>query len=112
LDISEGIGPTKTLGALDCVLSSICHDAAAKRISVFVLNRHLTETMDLTIELRGVAGSLHFDGGRALAGFDLAAVNSTTDEIRPSPHPAAVADAELRTRLAPASWNVFLLGYG
>jgi len=104
---------SKTLGELDYVLSSICHDAAAKRISIFALNRHLTEPIDLAVELRGAAGSLRFENGEVLAGFGLESVNSAAGEaIHPSPQrEATVTDGALRTRLPPASWNVFTLSY-
>jgi alpha-N-arabinofuranosidase len=103
---------SKTLGELDFVLSSVCHDAAARRISVFVLNRHLTEAADLTVELRGLLGALRLDRGSVLAGFDLDAVNSAAGEtIHPSPQQATVADGALKSHLPPASWSAFMLAY-
>jgi alpha-L-arabinofuranosidase len=104
---------SKTLGELSYLLSSMCHDAAARRVCVFALNRHLTEEMDLTVDLRGLPGRLRLTDGRTLAGFDLDAANSAGQEaVRPSAHPAArVERAELRALLQPASWNVFVLDY-
>jgi alpha-N-arabinofuranosidase len=104
---------SKTLGDLDYVLSSVCHDATTKRICVFVLSRQLTEAIDLTVDLRGVDGALHMESDRLLAGFDLKAVNSAEREaVRRSRNPSGTVDGcTLTVNLPPASWSVFVLRY-
>ena len=102
-----------TLGELTYLLSSVTHDAASRRISVFALNRHLAEEMDFRLDLRGAPGNLVLGRSRVLAGFDLAATNSAEDgAIRPAPNPnAKVEGSTLSARLPPASWNVFEMSY-
>jgi len=104
---------SKTLGELPYLFASTTHDAASRRIVVFALNRHLGEGMDLRVELRGVPGRLALEDSRDLAGFDLAATNSAGAEtVRPATHDGAMIDGTTITaRLAPASWNVFVLSY-
>jgi alpha-N-arabinofuranosidase len=102
-----------TLGDLNYLLSSVTHDAAAKRICVFALNRHLSEEMRFSLELRGLPGDLELLESRVLAGFDLAATNSAGEQtVRPAAGaPASIEGTSLQARLAPASWNVFVLSY-
>jgi alpha-N-arabinofuranosidase len=92
---------------------SLTHDPEAKRISVFALNRHLSEEMELSTELRGGLGALTLIHATVLAGFDLSATNSADRElVRPTANAVGrVAGHTLCATLRPASWNVFVLTY-
>jgi alpha-N-arabinofuranosidase len=81
-------------------------------VTLFALNRHLTEPMTLTVTLNGFAASSVI-AARTLHHTDLNAANTrdAPDTVRP----AALAGASitgniLRTELPPASWNVLRLG--
>jgi len=104
---------SKSLGDLTYLLASTTHDRDKKRICVFALNRHLSEEMELSLELRGRSEHLTLTESRVLAGFNLAATNSAEAEtVRPSTHETARVDGlTLRARLQPGSWNVFVLSY-
>ena len=104
---------TRTLGEVDYLLSSTTLDVDAKRICVFALNRHMSEPMDLSVELRGLPAALQMVETRTLAGHALDAVNSAAGEpVHPLPHEGAAVDGgRLSATLQPASWNVFVLSY-
>src|SRR5262249_12849544 len=101
---------SKTLGDLNYLLSSTTYDAAHKRIAVFALNRHLTEAMDFSLELRGLDGFSLVEA-RTLGGFDFSATNSaTTEMVRPMRLVGArVEGSGIAAQLQPASWNAFVL---
>ena len=104
---------SKSLGELTYLLSSTTHDRDKKRICMFALNRHLSEEMEFSLELRGRPEQFTLAESRVLGGFALAATNSAEAEtVRPSAHGAARVDGStLRARLEPRSWNVFVLSY-
>lgn len=105
--------PSKTLGDVTCLLSSTTYDRDSKRIAVFALNRHLSEAMEFSLDLRGLPDGLELVETRVLAGYPLDATNSAAREtVRPSEHGNVALDGpSLRAILAPASWNVFVLSH-
>ena len=105
---------SKSLGDLNYLLSSTTYDAETKRLAVFVLNRHLEDAMDFTLELRGLPATLEVVETRVLAGYALDATNSAaTEPVRPTTHPSVTVDGStISATLQPASWNVIVLEHG
>ena len=81
-------------------------------LTVFALNRHLTEPMPLTVTLNGFgAGSIR--AARTLHHPDLNAANTrdAPDTVRPLPlEGVTLAGDTIRATLPPASWNVIRAG--
>ncbi len=85
---------------------------ASGGVALFALNRHLTETMPLTVAMAGFAPRT-VRAARTLHHPDLRAANTrdSPDTVRPiALDGAAVAGDALRITLPPASWNVIRLG--
>jgi alpha-N-arabinofuranosidase len=81
-------------------------------VTLFALNRHLTEPMTLTVTLNGFAASSVI-AARTLHHPNLNATNTrdAPDTVRPEAlQGASVTGDILRTELPPASWNVLRLG--
>jgi alpha-N-arabinofuranosidase len=91
------------------LMSCVTEDAARGECAVFVLNRHPTEAMDLTVELRGLGAQRQLVTALQLHHPDLKACNTREAPDRLSPQPLAGVrlDGEcLHLRLQPCSWNV------
>jgi alpha-N-arabinofuranosidase len=95
------------------LVASATHDATSGRTAVFALNRDLREEQELTVELRGFdGGGFVLDHAIELHHPDLQACNTqdAPDTVSPRAHTAVgVERGELRARLRPGSWNVFVL---
>jgi alpha-L-arabinofuranosidase len=81
-------------------------------VTLFALNRHLTEPMPLTVDMTGFPGKT-IRAARTLHHPDLNAANTrdAPDTVRPAPLSAVtIAGDTLRTTLPPASWSVIRLG--
>ena len=86
-------------------------DAEATGLTLFALNRALTEPLELAVDLRSF-GPLKVSDWSVLREDDLSAINTATEPNRVCPKPAqgAVVDrGHLRATLQPASWNVIRL---
>lgn len=87
------------------------HDTAAGTVTVFALNRHLTDTAELDMALTGFGGArliMH----KVMEGHDLSATNGpdTPDAIAPvDGSGVGVEDGALKGRLAPLSYHVIKL---
>ena len=79
--------------------------------TVFALNRHLTEEMELRVELRGLGKERRLEQALSLHHLNVKAVNT-----REAPHTVVpvvnkdvrVEGEELVARLQPGSWNVLV----
>ena len=94
------------------LVASATHDEAAGRIAVFALNRHLTEEMELRVDLRGMERGHRLVETVELHHDDMNASNTqlSPDTVRPRPHERAQVEQDgLLARLKPGSWNVFVL---
>jgi alpha-N-arabinofuranosidase len=81
-------------------------------LTVFALNRHLTERMPLTVTLKGF-GALSIKAARTLHHPDLNATNTrdAPDTVRPAAlDGVSLAGEVLTAELPPASWNLLRLG--
>jgi len=87
-------------------------DDVSGGVTIFALNRHLTEPLQLKVDLDGL-GLKSVRAARQLCDQSLAAKNTATDpeRIRPGLLSGATLSAHvLRATLAPASWNMIRLG--
>jgi alpha-N-arabinofuranosidase len=91
--------------------SSVVHDPESGGLTLFALNRHLSETMTLDVTARGF-GRLAVAEAHQLCDGDLKAANSrkAPERIKPATLDAVEVKGEhVRATLAPASWNVVRL---
>lgn len=87
------------------------YNEAEDTLTIFAVNRHLEESLELDCDIRG------FEGYRLIEHLvleheDLKAVN-TADREDVKPHAAGSAtcdDGYVKARLVKASWNVIRLG--
>ena len=87
------------------------HDADAKSLTLFALNRHLHEELPLDVKAEGFTG-LAIDQALTLHDTDLKAVNTkdNPDRIRPTALKGVTANAgRIRASLPAASWTVIRL---
>jgi alpha-L-arabinofuranosidase len=95
---------------LDFLLASVLHDPSTGQSTVFAVNRHTSDEMQLNVELRGL-GNRRLVAATQLHHSDLKAANtrSAPHTIEPVTHPAAnVGGERLQATLQPLSWNVFV----
>ena len=101
----------KKHGECAYLCASVVDDTETGTTTVFILNRHLSEAMDLSITLRGLGEERVLVEALQLHGTDLQAVNSEAepDKVAPTPLNGLVMQGEqLRVQLQPASWNVIV----
>jgi len=106
---------TARFGAVPVLDAVATHDATSGDVTVFVVNRHLTESADLAVSLAGFRAGLRVAESWTLADDDLYAVNTATDPDRVVPRPAKdadVSDGVLRASLPPVSWTAVRLAAG
>jgi alpha-N-arabinofuranosidase len=91
---------------------SAVHDDATGSLTVFALNRHLTEPMPLEIDLTAF-GDVAVRAARVLHNPDLEAVNTrdAPDTVRPvALTEIATSQSVFQAALPPASWSMIRLG--
>jgi alpha-N-arabinofuranosidase len=87
------------------------YDDERGELAIFVVNRHPSEQVSLSVDLRAFPGA-RLDTATVLADDDWRAANTQEepDRVAPRPHPAAeVTEARLRVVMPPVSWNVLRL---
>jgi alpha-N-arabinofuranosidase len=90
---------------------SAVHNHESGHVTLFVLNRHLEESLTMNAEVRGFDG-LSVVNAHQLRHDDLKAVNTkdSPEEVKPSSLDGIEVDgSRIRVRLAPASWSVIRL---
>jgi alpha-N-arabinofuranosidase len=98
-------------GELPYLCASVVDDPATGQTAVFLLNRHLTDEMDLTVTLRGLGAERQLVQAEQLHATDLHATNTADapNRVAPQTLDAILIDGELlRIKLRPASWNVIV----
>jgi alpha-N-arabinofuranosidase len=111
LDPRGSIDAYYPLPAVPYLKLAAVHDEKAGTLTLFALNRHLEEPMNVEIVTRGFA-DLKIVAAHQLHDRDLTATNTRDipDRIRPAPLKNLESDgSHLRATLAPASWNVIRL---
>jgi alpha-N-arabinofuranosidase len=99
----------ETFPQIPYLCASVVDDRDTGTTAVFALNRHLTEEMELRIELRGLGATRQLDQAVTLCHHDLKTTNhrDAPDAVAPRANPHVTVDGEtLIARLPPASWNV------
>jgi alpha-N-arabinofuranosidase len=94
------------------LVASATHDAGTGRTAVFALNRDLGSEQELRVDLRGFRSASAMRHALQLHHPDLQAVNSAAAPAKVAPRPQEahrVDSAGFDARLAPGSWNVFVL---
>ena len=87
------------------------HDPENGRVAVFVVNRHPSESVAFSTDVR-CFGAAELVEATVLGGEDLYAVNTMEDPDRVVPKAfdsAKVVDGALEAELPPASWSMFVL---
>jgi alpha-N-arabinofuranosidase len=86
------------------------HDERANAVTLFALNRSLTEEMPLRVGLNGFT-RVGVDRAMQLHDADLEAVNTeqSPQRVQPTPLGVQTGDARVSATLRPASWNVIRL---
>ncbi len=101
----------KTFPEIPYLCASVVDDRATGTTTVFALNRHLSEPMELRVELRGLGAARQIDHALALCHADLKATNhrDAPDAVVPRANPHVTVDGEtLVVQLPQASWNVIV----
>jgi alpha-N-arabinofuranosidase len=100
-------GPVPVLDAV------ATHDAESGEVTVFVVNRHLTDSVDLTVAMAAFPSTLQVTDSWTIADDDVYAVNTEQEPNRVVPASAAVAarltDGTLHATLPPVSWTAIHL---
>jgi len=99
------------MAAVPYVKLAAVHDPEGGTLTLFALNRHLTEAMALDFVARGFRG-LTLDRATQLRhdALDAANTKERPDNVRPAPLGGVETSGErVKARLAPASWNVIRL---
>jgi alpha-N-arabinofuranosidase len=92
------------------ILCSVVHDRQTGAVTVLALNRHVTDEIELEVELRGF-GKQNVTVATELHHRNLKAINSVdaTDEVAPKKlSEVAIAGQVLHAKLKPLSWNVLV----
>ena len=79
-----------------------------RTLTLFALNRHLEEALDITVSARGF-GDLTLERAHTLRDDDLQAINTEKDPDRVRPGPLEgieVRGGEIAATLPKASWSV------
>jgi alpha-N-arabinofuranosidase len=87
------------------------HDPEGRRLTLFALNRSLTDELPLKVSAMGYDG-LTLKQALQLHESDLKAINSKAEPDRVTPRPLGsvrVSGDRVEATLAPASWNVIEL---
>lgn len=106
---------TKSTADAPYLLSTVVANEEDTRVAVLALNRHLTESLDLKMSLRGFRGGWKIADATELVSDDLQAANTALNPDRLAPRAlnnVAASGDEMSARLAPASWNVIVLQRG
>lgn len=90
--------------------ASAVHDEASGTLTLFLVNRHLTETADLALDLAGF-GSAQLEFHRTMAGHELRATNGPGNEAIAMSDGSGVGieDGRLAGSLPPLSYHVLRL---
>lgn len=103
---------TETAGSVPYLCACVVHDRESGNLVVFALNRHLSEEMELGVELRSLDQGLRVKEALELWHQDLKACNTSEqpDKVAPAVNTkVSIADGHLTARLKPGSWNVLVL---
>jgi alpha-N-arabinofuranosidase len=109
--VQSGKYDSKEYSDVPYLETAAVHDEAGEALTIFAVNRNLTESLDLEADIYGFEG-YRFIEHSALHNPNLKAVNSAGEEkVKPVlAGPGKFEGSRLDIRLPPASWNVIRLG--
>jgi alpha-N-arabinofuranosidase len=115
LKVETGTFPTKAHGEVPNLLATIVRDPDTGAATLFALNRSVTDDLELSVDLRGVADDLIIQTSTQLHDQDLKKTNTKAapDAVSPVANPTAKLEAgRLTATLKRQSWNVVSLARG
>jgi alpha-N-arabinofuranosidase len=89
----------------------VVDDESTGRTAVFALNRHLTDEMEMTVELRGLGRNRRLVDAQELYHANMKATNTreAPETVTPvSNSRVEVQGEQVKVRLKPGSWNVIV----
>ncbi|MCW5220978.1 arabinosylfuranosidase ArfA [Verminephrobacter aporrectodeae] len=101
----------KTFPEIAYLCASVVHDDETGQTAIFALNRHLSDTQEISIELRGLGDQQRLVDASELHHADMKASNTKAapDNVAPQPNANVQIDGHRVTaRLRPGSWNVIV----
>jgi alpha-N-arabinofuranosidase len=101
----------KTFPEIPYLCACVVDDESSGTTTVFALNRHLTESMELRVELRGLGKDRQLDHALALHHNNMKATNTSEapNTVVPEDNPHVQVDGEtIVAILKPGSWNVIV----
>ena len=101
----------KTFDEIPYLCASVVDDEASGRTTIFALNRHLEEDMELKIELRGLGKDRVVEEAIELFNSNMKAINTkdTPNAVAPTYNADVRIEGEtLIAKLKPGSWNVLV----
>jgi len=104
---------TAKYGAVPVVDAVATWDAEAGAVALFAVNRSLTETVELSVDVRSLPGLARVVAATALSNPDhtWAATVDDATSVLPRHNPTATLDdGRLTVQVPPVSWNVVRLG--
>jgi alpha-N-arabinofuranosidase len=112
VELSAPTYPTDRFGAVPVLDAVATHDAGSGEVTVFVVNRHQSESADLSVPVTGFGGPLRVAESWTLADDDLTATNTAEHPDRVVPRRtdhAEVTGGVLRATLPAVSWTAIRL---
>jgi alpha-N-arabinofuranosidase len=103
---------TARYGEVPTVDAVATHDEESGDVTVFVVNRHLTEATDLAVSVGGFGREMRVAEAWTLSDPDLYAVNTEQEPNRVTPRESEKAEIDggvLRASLPPVSWTAIRL---
>ncbi|MBK9394648.1 MAG: alpha-N-arabinofuranosidase [Uliginosibacterium sp.] len=101
----------KTFDEIPYLCASVVDDPESGRTTVFALNRHLEDEMELRVELRGLGTNRRLEHALELFHTNMKAVNTmeAPNTVAPAQNPNVRIEGDvLVARLKPGSWNVLV----
>jgi alpha-N-arabinofuranosidase len=101
----------ETFPEIPYLCASVVDDRTTGTTAIFALNRHLTDEMELDIELRGLGAERTLDQAIELHHTNMKAVNTVDAPmtVAPATNTNVSVDGErIRAKLKPGSWNVIV----
>jgi alpha-N-arabinofuranosidase len=101
----------ETFPEIPYLCAAVVDDRATGTTAIFALNRHLSDDMELDIELRGLGRERTLDQAIELYHANMKAVNTVDAPmtVAPAVNDAVSVDGErVRAKLKPGSWNVIV----
>ncbi len=101
----------KSFPEIPYLYSTVVDNPADGTTTIFAMNRHLTEPLDLTAELRGLGANRKVVHAAEIHHANLKATNTKAAPNTVAPHAKSdvtISGETVKTKLKPASWNVIV----